>query len=101
MLTDKSSDKKLESISETEGTMANDTTCQIKIWKLRCKVLSEKYYSVIQDLKKDVSVLKKAVATEIEKKANEIRNDVLMKMSAFKLQKDQPIQQMSNQNEVI
>ena len=70
--------------------MANDVNCQIKIWKLRCKVLSEKYYSVIQDLKKDVSVLKAAVATEIEKKANEIRNDVLVKLSVFNQNQGKP-----------
>ena len=70
--------------------MANDVNCQIKIWKLRCKVLSEKYYSVIQDLKKDVSVLKAAVATEIEKKANEIRNEVLVKLSVFNQNQGKP-----------
>ena len=33
------------------NTLSNDLNCQIQIWKARCKLMADKYFEVIEDLK--------------------------------------------------
>jgi hypothetical protein len=42
-------------------TIANDRDCQLQIWKVRCKALSDQYLATIDALKSDVKILKNEV----------------------------------------
>ena len=41
------------------NTLNNDLGCQVQIWKARCKLMAEKYFEVIEDLKKEIIDMRK------------------------------------------
>jgi hypothetical protein len=65
---------------KTIDTFANEPSCQLQIWKLRCHVMSEKYMKIIGDLKDQLIALKGEVRNEVAKKAKQLSEEAMRKV---------------------
>lgn len=56
---------------------------EVEIWKLRCKLMAEKYFSIIKDLKHNLQKMKDKSMKQIKKAKKEIGDSLLDELKGF------------------
>lgn len=66
-----------ENVNDSINTLAQDPGCQVKIWKLRCKVMAEKYSKVAEELRQEVQTLKQQLLCQVQTESASIKSEVM------------------------
>ena len=80
------------------GTSKKEDEISGELWRLRCKLLAEKYFNIIRDMKKSLKKLKARNKQEIEEMRQQMSNHVLNQLRTHISKLEQNGQQSSSRH---
>ena len=80
---EKSKPKAPQAYHAAGGTSKKEDDISGELWRLRCKLLAEKYFNIIRDMKKSLKKLKARNKQEIEDMRQQMSNQVLNQLRSY------------------
>ena len=60
-----------------------------EVWRLRCKLLAEKYFNIIKDLKQQLQTIKIDSLQNVQETRKELGNKLILELKKYILKLDQ------------